>query len=367
MRAASPRGRRRAVDGAAIVIARPARPRGDGHGRRRSWRCWSSTRPVGVLSVGLPDPARLESLTFAQPTVVYDRTGTVELGQFQLEDRRVVTFGDVPQLVLDATTTAEDRTFWTNSGFDAAAIAAAAAEGASGTSERGASTITQQLVRARLLPSEVTEPGADKYMRKAKELIQSMRLSDAFPGEAGKDRIITAYLNEIFYGHGAYGIAAAAEIYFGVTDLAEADAGPGRAAGRAAEVAVDPRPVPLRQEGRRRAGWSSRPTARRSSVATGSSTAWPRARAGRSSRRPQLQAALAEPVVLAGDQPRTLRAAQFTWQVRRQLDAILGDPRRTGRDRRLHGHHDARLEGPAARREVAGRRRDRPQPVAQGR
>ena len=47
-------------------------------------------------------------------------------------------------------------------------------------------------------------------MRKAKELIQSMRLSDAFPGEAGKDQIITAYLNEIFYGHGAYGIAAAA-------------------------------------------------------------------------------------------------------------------------------------------------------------
>src|SRR5205809_999793 len=106
-------------------------------------------------------------------------------------------------------------------GFDAPAIAAAAAEGASGTGERGASTITQQLVRARLLPLDVTGPGADKYMRKAKEIIQSMRLSDEFPGELGKERIITAYLNEIFYGHGAYGIAAAAQVYFGVSDLAK--------------------------------------------------------------------------------------------------------------------------------------------------
>ena len=67
----------------------------------------------------------------------------------------------------------------------------------------------------------MTSAGADRYMRKAKELIQAMRVSETFPGEEGKDRIITAYLNEIFYGHGAYGIAAAALIYFGVSDLAE--------------------------------------------------------------------------------------------------------------------------------------------------
>ena len=48
-----------------------------------------------------------------------------------------------------------------------------------------------------------------------------MRLSETFPGEQGKERVITAYLNEIFYGHGAYGIAAAARIYFGVNDLAK--------------------------------------------------------------------------------------------------------------------------------------------------
>ena len=94
-------------------------------------------------------------------------------------------------------------------------------------------------------------PGSDRYMRKAKELIQAMRVSETFPGEQGKDRIITAYLNEIFYGHGAYGIAAAALIYFGVSDLAELTPGPGRAAGRAAQVALDARSVPLRRQGRR--------------------------------------------------------------------------------------------------------------------
>ena len=75
-------------------------------------------------------------------------------------------------------------------------------------------------MRARLLPPEVVN-GEDRYLRKLLEVIQAARLTSAFPGEAGKQKIITAYLNEIYYGHEAYGIAAAADIYFGVTDLAD--------------------------------------------------------------------------------------------------------------------------------------------------
>ena len=176
---------------------------------------------VAALSQGLPDPTNLSALTFSQPTTVYDRTGKIQLGRFQREQRRVVAYDEVPRLVLDATTTAEDRSFWANSGFDPAAIISAVGDQVAGTSERGASTITQQLVRARLLPEDVIAPGSDRYLRKAKELIQSSRLTSAFPGEEGKERIITAYLNEIFYGHDAYGVAAAARIYFGVTDLAK--------------------------------------------------------------------------------------------------------------------------------------------------
>ena len=94
-------------------------------------------------------------------------------------------------MVLDATTAAEDRTFWENAGSTPPPSSRPSAENASGTSERGASTITQQLVRARLLPEDLVEPGSDRYLRKAKEIIQSLRLTETFPGELGKERVIT--------------------------------------------------------------------------------------------------------------------------------------------------------------------------------
>ncbi len=207
----------------------------------------SLSAAIGVLSVDLPDPSRLESLTFAQPTVVYDRTGTVELGRFQREERRVVAFDEVPRLVLDATTTAEDRTFWNNSGFDVPAIISAAAEGASGD-PRTRRVDDHPAARPRPAAAGLGhQPGSDRYLRKAKELIQAMRLSETFPGEVGKERIITAYLNEIFYGHGAYGIAAAASIYFGVHDLAKLTPAQAALLAGLPKSPIDPRSVPRRQ------------------------------------------------------------------------------------------------------------------------
>ena len=95
-------------------------------------------------------------------------------------------------------------------------------------------------------------------MRKAKELIQSSRLTDGVPRRGGKEQIITAYLNEIFYGHGAYGIAAAAEIYFGVKRPRQADARPGGAPRRACRSRPR-RSIPTATPSpTRRAGWSSR-------------------------------------------------------------------------------------------------------------
>ena len=173
---------------------------------------------IDYLSEGLPDVTNFEELDYAQPSVVYDRTGTVELARFQSERRHVVTFEEIPKLVLDATIAVEDRSFWDNEGYDPNAIASAIVALATGGGDRGGgSTITQQFVRARLLPQDVLD--GDVYIRKAKEIIQSSRLTAAFPGEAGKARIITAYLNQIYYGHNAYGIAAAAQVYFGITDL----------------------------------------------------------------------------------------------------------------------------------------------------
>ena len=276
---------------------------------------------VTVLSQDLPDPSTLGSLTFAQPTVIYDRTGQMVLGTFQREKRQVVSYDDVPNLILDATTTAEDRTFWKNGGYDPAAILSAAAEHANGESDRGASTITQQLVRARLLPDNATSAGANRYVRKAKEVIQSARLTAQFPGEAGKEEIVTAYLNEIFYGHGAYGIAAAAEIYFGVNDLAELT--PAQAALLAglpkSPSTLDPYNYAQPDaEGRLIVPPSAPAVVRRDWILSNLSTSrW-------TSLTPAtLTNALAEPVVLVGDQPLSLRAPHFTWQVRHQLDEIL--------------------------------------------
>src|SRR5690348_17264092 len=81
---------------------------------------------ISTLSAGLPDPADLDKLTFSQPTIIYDRTGKIELARFEQQDRRVVTYAEVPELVLDATTAAEDRTFWVNDGYDPGAMVAAA-------------------------------------------------------------------------------------------------------------------------------------------------------------------------------------------------------------------------------------------------
>ena len=191
-----------------------------------------------------------------------------------------------------------------------------------------------------------------------------MRVSETFPGEQGKDRIITAYLNEIFYGHGAYGVAAAARIYFGVSDLAELT--PAQAALLAglpkSPSTLDPYRFAVKDDKgrlvvppRRSAGRPSRLDPRR---ARPSGARWTKLTPS------ELQAALAEPVVLAGEQALTYKAAHFTWQVRRQLDDDPGR-RRQGRDRRLQGHHHARHEGAGPRREVADGRRDRPQPLAQ--
>jgi membrane peptidoglycan carboxypeptidase len=185
---------------------------------------------IASLEKGLPDVRAFQDLGFAQPSRIFDRTGKVELARFWEERRQVVKYEDIPKLVLDVTTAVEDATFWDNPGFDLPATLNAFAQDVAGSGERGgASTITQQLVRARLLPEDViaadnTQEGL--YLRKAKELIQAFKLTQAYPGEEGKKAIITAYLNEIFYGQNAYGIAAAADVYLGkkLKDLSVSEA-----------------------------------------------------------------------------------------------------------------------------------------------
>jgi membrane peptidoglycan carboxypeptidase len=161
----------------------------------------------------LPEPAAaLKAIEFEQQTIVYDRTGKIELARLGDLKRELVEFKDIPGEMLDATTAIEDKDFWTNPGFDAFAIISAGIDTVSGR-PRGASTITQQLVRQRLLPPSAFE--GSTYDRKIREIIQSIKLTEAFPGQEGKEQIITYYLNQNFYGNQSYGIKAAAKSYFG--------------------------------------------------------------------------------------------------------------------------------------------------------
>ena len=164
-------------------------------------------------AASLPDPKEaLTGLDFEQQTIVYDRTGKVELARLGTLRRELVTFDQIPGEVLDATTAIEDKDFWVNPGFDPAGILSAGLDTISGR-PRGASTITQQLVRNRLLPAAAFEDST--YERKIREIIQSIRLTEAYPGDKGKQEIITAYLNNNFYGNSTYGVKAAAKGYFG--------------------------------------------------------------------------------------------------------------------------------------------------------
>jgi membrane peptidoglycan carboxypeptidase len=285
---------------------------------------------VAQLESELPDVANFEDLEFAQPSIVYDRTGTIELARFQDERRRVVTYEEIPRLVLDATIATEDRTFWENEGYDPNAIMAAAIESLADVRDRGASTITQQFVRARLLPRDVLE--GDLFERKAKEILQARRLTQAFPGEEGKQRIITAYLNQIYYGHNAYGVAAAAEVYFGIDDLD--DLTPAQAALLAGlpqspstydlfkwaeEDSLGRLVVPTRSVAGERL---PAPVERRNFILRNLHEGhgrWTRLSAA------ELDAAINEPIVLEREPPLFYRAPHFIWHLKPELDQLLVD------------------------------------------
>jgi membrane peptidoglycan carboxypeptidase len=190
----------------------------------------SAVTVYAALANGLPDVSQLEDLKLPQEIVILDRTGKTELARFGEFKREVVTYDEIPPVLIDATTAVEDKTFWDNAGFDPTAIISAGIDSIRGSS-RGASTITQQLVRARLLDPDLVQDPHRTAERKLKEIIQSIRLTKAYPGVEGKQRIIAAYLNNNYYGNQSYGVKAAARSYFR-KDLS--DLTPGEAATLAA-------------------------------------------------------------------------------------------------------------------------------------
>ncbi|HET6309294.1 MAG TPA: PBP1A family penicillin-binding protein [Rhodopila sp.] len=158
-------------------------------------------------SADLPDVNGLRN--YQPPVMSRVYTGDSRLLAELASERRIfVPIGAIPPLVKQSFISAEDQNFYTHPGVDPMAILRAGlfdlAHAGQGRRPIGASTITQQVAKNMLLDNQVS------FSRKIKEAILAVRIEQALT----KDRILELYLNEIYLGLGAYGVAAAAQAYF---------------------------------------------------------------------------------------------------------------------------------------------------------
>jgi penicillin-binding protein 1A len=154
------------------------------------------------------DLPKINSLMDYRPSVITTvyADDNRKIAEFFKERRVVIPLSQVPPLLIQAFIAAEDSRFYQHQGVDPFSILRAALKNIeAGTIKQGGSTITQQVTRSFLLTPERS------YIRKIKEVILSYRIEKAF----SKEEILFLYLNQIYLGHGAYGVQAAAENYFG--------------------------------------------------------------------------------------------------------------------------------------------------------
>ena len=180
---------------------------------------------VGAVGIGLfyalilRDLPELDSLDDYRPnliTRIYSAGGEV-IGELARERREIVPIEVVPEFLVKAFVAAEDDSFYTHAGLDFAGITRAAwANLRAGGIKQGGSTITQQVAKTFLLTSDRT------YIRKIKDMVLAMRIEE----HLDKNEILYLYLNQIYLGSGAYGVEAAAQVYFGksVEELTLAEA-----------------------------------------------------------------------------------------------------------------------------------------------
>ncbi|UPK39946.1 penicillin-binding protein 1A [Bradyrhizobium sp. 186] len=171
------------------------------------------------FSKDLPDYSQLQDYEPPVMTRVHATDGSL-LGEYAKERRLYLPIQAVPKLVINAFLAAEDKNFYEHGGIDYTGMARAGVvyiqNYGSNRRPQGASTITQQVAKNFLLTNEVS------FARKIKEALLAMRIEKTY----SKDKILELYLNEIYLGLGAYGIAAASLVYFdkSVNELTVAEA-----------------------------------------------------------------------------------------------------------------------------------------------
>ncbi|WP_245844715.1 penicillin-binding protein 1A [Persephonella hydrogeniphila] len=160
---------------------------------------------VYINTRNLPDVRNLEHWKPSQVSQVFASDGSL-LTEFFIQRRQYVTIDKIPDHVKNAFVAIEDRTFYENPGIDIWGILRAAFINlTSGRIVAGGSTISQQLIKNLFLTPERS------FRRKFKEMILAIKLNQVYP----KDKILEMYLNQIYLGHGAYGVESAAQVYFG--------------------------------------------------------------------------------------------------------------------------------------------------------
>ncbi len=157
------------------------------------------------LAADLPDVKTLHNVQYQTPLSIYSKDKLL-IAQFGEKKRIPVTIEEVPRQLINAFIAAEDDSFFEHPGVDFKGLLRAALQLAlTGKKKQGGSTITMQVTRNFLLSSEKT------YTRKLKEIMLALKIEREYP----KNKILELYLNQIFMGHRAYGVAAAAQVYYG--------------------------------------------------------------------------------------------------------------------------------------------------------
>jgi penicillin-binding protein 1A len=153
----------------------------------------------------LPQISQLDDFSPSTITRVYGRGDTL-VGEFAIERRLVVGYEDIPEVLRSAIVAVEDATFFSHSGVRPERILVTAVKRTLRLQQYGgASTITQQLARKLFLTDEYS------WERKIKEALLAVQIEKRYT----KEEILTMYCNKIYWGHGAYGVEQASQVYFG--------------------------------------------------------------------------------------------------------------------------------------------------------
>jgi penicillin-binding protein 1A len=162
---------------------------------------------MGIVIAFFDDTTDISSLEDFRPEIpskIYDRNGELISELFTVK-REPVNFEDLPENLINAVLAIEDSAFYTHRGIHLKRVfGALIANIRSGKIEQGASTITMQLARTLFTGREKT------YSRKIKEIWLALKIEKKY----SKNEILTLYFNQIYFGHGAYGIQAASQFYF---------------------------------------------------------------------------------------------------------------------------------------------------------